>query len=75
MMRNTLIQQSFCSSACVITVLKSLVLAGESASGWGRTNSATSLRVKEMVVVMGSGKLHGVFVCCDIGMCGDPTHP
>ena len=36
-------------SGHVMTVLKSLVLAGDSASGWGRTNSATSLSVKEMV--------------------------
>ena len=57
-----------------MTVLKSLILAGESANGWGRTNSATSLSVKEIVVVTVSGKLHGVPMGCDIGLCGEPTH-
>ena len=74
MIRNTLIQQSVCSKACVITVLKSLMLAGDSANGWGRTSSATSLSVKEIVVVTGSGKLRGVPVGCDVGLFRDPTH-
>ena len=71
MIRNTLIQQSACSKACVITVLKSLMLAGDSANGWGRTSSATSLSVKEIVVVTGSGKLP---MGCGVGRCEVPTH-